>query len=120
MTRETKTLKTPAGKEFILNCWLTAREARELKEITFKHIKFGMENVAGRDGVTQSPTMKEYDAAATMREKDEATIRLLVISYDGNVENILERLLDSPASEWDSVLSAANEIVLNPTEPKLQ
>lgn len=118
MIRETHTIKTSSGKEAILKSWITAREKRDLNEITLKHVKFGMETEAGPKGLSQKPVMKEYDAAAAMRELDEATIRVMVVSFDGSEEDIVNRLLDCPEADWGEILTAVKAIVENPTVPK--
>jgi len=75
MNRETKTIKTPVGqKEVVINSYMTGREKREL----FK-----------QDGD------KNYDTKS---------IKMCVMSIDGNKENILDNVLDMHGKDYDFVL----------------
>jgi hypothetical protein len=115
--RETKTIKLTSGKEIVLNTWLTARERRAVSEVTLKHAKFSIETEAGPDGLAQKPVMKEFDAPAAMRDLDELTVKIMVISFDGSDQNVLDRLLDGREADWNEALAAAKGVIANPTAP---
>jgi len=120
MERETESLQTRLGKAFVINKWLTARESRSIKEVMLKHVKFSMDQTATRGGLKQTPTMKEYDASSAIKESEELSVSLIVISYDGSSENILDRILDSREEDWFDILEATKKVTDNLTEPKSQ
>lgn len=100
--RETKTLKTPSGKELALKTYLTARERKQVKEALFSQMKGGT-NPDGQFEISELP-------ASVMIQAEEATLKAVIVSYDGSAENILDRLLDSKTDEYDFVLSEVNKV----------
>lgn len=99
MERETKKLKTPGGKEVELKTYLTARERNELRAVFLNGI-----------AIEPSSTQIKEISGAVVDEAERKLIELAVVSYDGNRENILERLLDSTPEEYDFVVAEANKI----------
>ena len=116
--RETKTVTLKSGKEVVLYSWITARQARDIREVVLRFAKFGFDTESTKEGLTQKPVMKEYDAANSLREMDESSIRAAVLSFDGSSENIIDRLLDGPDGDWTEVLALADEVTKNPGGPK--
>lgn len=116
--RPTRTT-TVDGHELVVHEWLTAREAREIRGVTFRHLKIGMEQGEGPGGaITNSPSLKDYDAGAVERETDELTIKSAVVSFDGATENILDRLLDGPDHIYQAVLEEARKALEDPNVAK--
>jgi hypothetical protein len=110
--RETKELKTAAGTPFAIKAWLTAREKREVDVAPLRFMRIGAEQMPdGRMGAG----MQGYDAAAATVAKDDELIKQAVLSFAGSAEDVLGRLLDAPAAELESVLSAVRPLVENPT-----
>lgn len=99
--RETKTIKTPSGKEVVLKGYLTAGERDELMSIILNEIKFNVE--------TNEPIMKEISGLLYLPFKKKL-LELLVVSYDGNSENILGRLSECLPEEYDFVVREADKI----------
>lgn len=99
MTSETKTIKTPSGKEVILKSYLTARERNELRGIFLRAMK-----------ISPSGEQTQEISGEVTEQAEQKLIELAVISYDGSAENILERLLNSAPEEYDFVVAEANRI----------
>jgi hypothetical protein len=97
MERETKTIKTPGGKEVRLKTYLTARERNELRAIFLENMKF------------EGTQVKEIDGGV-VDKAERKLLELVVVSYNGSAENIIERLLEERPEEYDFVVSEANKI----------
>jgi hypothetical protein len=97
MERETTTYTTPAGKEVVIKSWLTAGERRKVQEV-----------MIGTETVTSTPELKG-DALFKAQDK---LVEVAVASYDGSAENILARLLDQKADEYDFVAELAGKVLV--------
>ena len=101
MDRETKKLAAPSGKEFEIKIYLTARERNELRGVFLENVSV--------DPITTQP--KIGDLSGILLEKAEKKIiELAVTSYDGNRENILERILDGSPEDYDFIVAEANKL----------
>jgi|CXWL01.1.fsa_nt_gi hypothetical protein len=116
--RDTKTFTTPSGKPFVLKTYLTAREVREVQASTLRHVHFSQEMEPKRGGGMEVKPVQTFDSAAALQAKDDAVIRLAVVSYDGSEETILDRILDGTNADYQSVLAEANKLMEDPTMPK--
>lgn len=101
MERETRKIKTLSGKEVELKSYLTARERNELRNIYLSNMKVGIEE--------DVPVLKEIPGSM-VEQAERKLIELVVVSYDGSQENILERILDGSPEEYDFVVADANKI----------
>lgn len=101
MERKTKTLQTPLGKELIVKEYVTARERNELRAILLGNMKFDTE---GKE-IGQAQLSGD-----TLEVSEKKLVEVIVTSYDGSAENILERLLDSTPDEYDFVVKEAMEV----------
>lgn len=108
--RETKTIKTPSGKEAKLKTYLTAGESKELSLVFLKGMKLDY------DSETKKPIVKDI-SGSLMNEAENKAIELLVVSFDGSKENILDRLLELRTDEFDFIMKEINEIT-KPDEKK--
>jgi hypothetical protein len=99
--RETKKLSCPSGKEVEIKTYITPRERNILKNIFFKNMK--LENDSG------APKISEM-SGEVMIEAEEKTIDLMVISYDGNSENVLDRILNGTVEDYDFILDEVNKV----------
>lgn len=99
MERETKKLKTPSGKELELKSYLTARERNELRGVFLK-------------GMTVDPTTAQIKeiGGSVVEEAERKLLELAVVSYDGNLERIIDRILDGTPEDYDFVVAEANKI----------
>lgn len=98
MERETKKLKMPSGKEVELKSYLTAKERNELRAVFLSGMKL--------EGGTQ---IKEIDGLV-VDKAEQKLLELMVVSYDGSAEKIIERLLETTPEEYDFVVVEANKI----------
>lgn len=104
MERETTSFKTPGGHEVVLKTYLTAREANQLKQVLYKSINMSMTDIAS--GKTE---IKDIPATALLEQEREA-LKTVIVSLDGNQENVVERLLDLRSDEYDAVIAEVNKV----------
>lgn len=100
MNRETKTFKTPLGKELIVKSYMTARERENLLNIFDELDK----EILKKQVEGKNVSLKNIESAKKY-------IEIMVVSYDesgksGTSDNkkIIENLLDSPIAEYDFVI----------------
>lgn len=98
MNRETKTHQTPSGKEVVMKTYMTARERNELRHVLLHDAKLDM----------QSNGIKDV-AADSLEAAEKKFIEIMVTSYDGSSEKILDRLLDGRPDDYDFVVKQAQE-----------
>jgi hypothetical protein len=94
--RETKKITTPSGKEVEIKTYLTARERNELRSLYLKNAQVDVSN--GEQSV------KGF-TGAIVEEAEKKLIELMIVNYDGNAENISERLLDGTPEDYDFIVS---------------
>jgi len=100
MERETKTITTPKGKTLVLKTYVNARERNALRSVMIDSMKIDLQNLEGAN-----------ELSGSILEKSEAKlIETVVVSYDGSVENILNRLLDESPEEYDFVVEESGKI----------
>jgi hypothetical protein len=108
--RETKTFATPAAHSVVFKAYLTGREAQELKSVLFGALKVGIDDAqAGKVNI-------ENMSGDFLLAQERKAMSLVLVSLDGNTENVLEQLLDLPSSEYDAVKAEVDKIT-NPTKP---
>ncbi|MFA5080303.1 MAG: hypothetical protein WC472_01620 [Candidatus Paceibacterota bacterium] len=95
MERETKTIKTPSGKDLILKSFITVRERNELRNVIYKDLK-----INGGEQSLNASSIIQYEQQA---------IRSVIVSYDGKQE-FLEELMDGKTDEYDFIVSEVNKI----------
>lgn len=99
-----KEYTTPNQKELTLKPYLTGRAKHELRQIMTASSELDTAgNVKGISG-------------STILETETKLIELLVVSYDGSEENVLDRILDAPSTEMDFVLAKCDEITSGKSE----
>lgn len=103
--RETKTLTTPGGKEFILKTYVTGREARQLQAIFLDKVSLKQ--------TPEGQTMEGLKGSAAAEAEDLA-VKLIVISFDGSEDDLINRILDLPNTDTDFIKKTINEV----TSPK--
>lgn len=99
--REKKTIVTPSGIKVEILTYATGREAREIEGAYLKNCK--MEMVGG------NPVLKEVDLTAQSVAED-TMIKLLVVSVNNSIANILESVLDMKKEDYDVVIKELNEV----------
>lgn len=100
--RETKTILTPGGHEIILRAWVTGREKRELKNVFLENINLSTEG----ESVKTSP----FNASSLIDKAENKALEIIIVSLDGNSENLLEVILNLPADEYDFIIKEVNKI----------
>lgn len=99
MERETKTITTPKGKELIVKTYLTARERNELRNIYLSTMK-----------IDKSGEVIDGFSGSLMETAERKLLEIVVISYAGNKENILNNLLDEIPEEYDFVVAESGKV----------
>lgn len=94
-------LTTPLGKELELCPYITAQQRNELRAVYLEKVKINSET-------GQAETDKI--SGAIIDEIEKKMIQLCIISYDGNKENILERLLTGDVKEYDFAVAECNKL----------
>lgn len=99
--RETKTLKTPMEREIILKAMVTARERNSVRDLFYNNMKV--------DASGDKPEITEFSGSIVSKAEEKA-IEATVVSYDGNTEDILNRILDATPEEYDFIIREINKI----------
>jgi hypothetical protein len=113
MTREPLKLTTPSGKELQIIPYLTARERNELRNT------YLAEMTTEIDPANPNQSKITGLKGTTYEKREHTLIRIGVTSYAGNMENILDRLLDEKPEEYDFVIEELDKALTGGlTQPK--
>lgn len=99
--RETRKIKTPSGREVILKEWITGREAKELRKVFLNAVEL---SASGTE--IKSTNIK----TSVIEEAENKALEMVVLSLDGDKENLIERLLDLPASDYQFIVAEVNKV----------
>lgn len=95
--RPVKTIKTPLSKQsVVMNSYMKGREFEELQKVYLEPME-----------ITGEQEFKVSGSVAT--EATHKTIELMVVSIDGDKENILDKILDMRREDYEAVINAINE-----------
>lgn len=97
--RETRTLAIE-GRSFVIKTYATAREVNAIQQAYFKGAKVEI--------VGNQPKVTDFDPAVQDRVHQEL-IAQLVVSFDGDATNIVERCLDLPAGVYNDLVAALDD-----------
>jgi len=114
MDRKTKTIITPVdGHEVVLNAWITGREQEYIEEPLMARMKMSMK----RD----VPEIEASDAVSALTEVKHRKIETIVVSVDGNKENVLDAVLDMKSADCNFVVAKVEAIASGEdfTKPEL-
>jgi len=100
MDRETRIIKTQ-NHQVEIKTYITAGEKRQLRDVLLKGMKVNMEG--------DTPRISEF-YPDVITEAENRAIEIVVVSIDGSKENILQRLLDFKADEFDQVMEEIDKI----------
>lgn len=101
MDRPTQELK--AGEHtLIVKTYATAREHQLIQKTLLSSTKF---EVSG-----ETPRMSDFDASVIFDMHAEL-IRQMVVSLDGSEEKIVERCLDLPSEDFDTIVDTLDQLV---------
>lgn len=101
-SRDTKKIRTISGFDVELYTYITGREAREISNVFLEGMTFQV------DATGQTKT-NEMSAGIASKAQDKA-IELLVVSVNGDKENVLQKVLDLPKADFDEVLKEVDVI----------
>lgn len=99
MERETKEITTPGGHVVKLNTWLTGREKRELSSAFLQKVS------VGQDGIQDIELTGEI-----INKVQDLTLENVVVSVDGAVEDIVNKVLDMKSEDYDFIIAEMNKI----------
>jgi hypothetical protein len=101
MDRETKELRIE-NFTFVVKTYATAREAQAIQQAYFKGMKVEV--------VGQEPKISEFSPAVQFDMQQEM-IAQMVVSLDGNKENIATRCLDLPSDVYNELVTQLDDLV---------
>lgn len=101
MDRPTKTFKTDKGHEIELYTYATGREFQAIQNALIGSMDLGIEG--------QEPKVESIDFEKQTEANNEA-IKTLVVSVDGEEEDVLDKVLDLPSDDYQEVLDKVNDL----------
>lgn len=103
MERTTKTIVTPVGKnQVVINEWITGRENEYIGAPLFDMVEVS--------APTGAPDIKAKNLSRQIEEGNHRAIEKVVVSIDGNSENILEKCLDMIHDDYEFILSEIEKV----------
>lgn len=101
MDRKTKTITLPSGIVVEVKEFINARERNELRNIYLGFFSFKPDE--------QKPEFKEVPGEVA-EKVERKLIEVAVVSYEGETENILDRILDGSPEDYDFLLVELNKL----------
>jgi len=105
MDRETKKIKTE-NHEIEIKTYITAGEKRQLRDVLLKGIKM--------DIIGETPKVSDF-SPEVITESENRAIEIMIVSIDGNKDNILQRFMEFKSNEYDQVMREIDEITREAT-----
>lgn len=102
MERATKKFTTSGGYEIEIKTYLTFGENREITNVYLEGAEMGMDE-------TGKPKMSTINVGLTSKAQDKA-IELLVVSVNGEKENIVKLVQDLPIQDGNELVEELNKI----------
>lgn len=103
--RETKEVKV--GKHtLVVNTYITGREARDIEGALMDKLEMSQSVDRG----TEITGFK----GSQLKERQDFQVKAVIVSFNGNTENIIEAILDLPSTQSEEVMKIVREIA----EPK--
>lgn len=105
--RPTIAVKTPiGGKEIVLKEWITGRESEYIEE----PIMAGMAMKATVSAGKPAAEIDKFDMGSVSKS-NERKIESVVMSIDGNPDDIVNRIRDMRKGDYDFVMAKIEEII---------
>lgn len=101
MDRETKTLKI-GSHTFVVKTYATAREANSIQQTYYKGTKVEV--------VGEQPKISELNPGVGFDVQQEL-IAQMVVSMDGEADNIVDRCLDLPSDTYNELVAQLDDLV---------
>lgn len=99
---ETKTIETPVEKHRVeVKLWLTGGDRRALRSVYTENAQIEMKG--------EVPEIKNISGSLVDKAEDKS-IEIMIVSIDGNKENILKRVLEMRDEDYDFVIKSIQEI----------
>lgn len=103
MDRKTKEFITKDGIKVEIKTYLTGGEMRDLRDVFLKNAEMKMEgDVTKIEGLT----------GTVVTEAENKAIELAVVSVEGQIDNILSKVLDLSAEDYSQIITEINKISL--------
>src|SRR4051812_42848329 len=102
MERTTRTITTSGKHVVVMHDYVTGREMRQIQDIFFRTMEI------------KSATDISGFKASSASEAQDMALSILLVSVDDSTDDLVEKVLDLPAPEFEEIIAAVNEI----TEPK--
>lgn len=101
MDRETKPLKI--GKhDYVVKAYATAREAHAIRQAYLNGTKIEV--------VGEQPKISEFNPDVQFEVQQEM-LRQMVVTMDADDKNIVERCLELPSDDFDTLISQLDDLV---------
>lgn len=101
MERATKEFTTSGGHKVVIKTYATGREFQMIQDVYLAGTKINVEQGEVKvDGFNVGSESKA-------REK---TIELLVVSFDGDTKDVVNKIYDLPYQETEEILKELNEV----------
>jgi CRISPR/Cas system CMR-associated protein Cmr1 (group 7 of RAMP superfamily) len=100
MERETKKIKTE-NHVVEIKTYITAGEKRQLRDVLLKGLKM---DIAG-----ETPRISDF-SPEIITEAENKAIEIMIVSIDGNKENIFQRFMEFRSDEYDQVMEEIDKI----------
>lgn len=100
--RETKVIETPKEKHKVeLKTYITGREIRQVEQVFYEDIDVSL--------VGKTADIKSVNPNLMLKSQDKM-IEMLVVSVDGEKDNLLQRVLDMHSNDYHFLLNEINKV----------
>ena len=96
--RPTREFVTPNGVRIIINTYMTAREANALRQEIWGKLSLSVEDGKVADKLPGS----------VLYEQERKALEAMVVSVNGDTDQILDKLDDLPQDDYQAVLAEVN------------
>lgn len=115
MARIPKEYKTPGGLDFSLQPYLTGGETLDIELTRQRGFQANTEGVDFAAGEKPKVTIsfEEIERSAIMEK-----IKKTLVSLEGSTENVVQRMMDLPSTEYAFIFKAIEDTISNPSLAK--
>lgn len=93
--REVRELTTPSGKKLEIKTYVTARERNEIRGAMLPYMNVD----------TSTNKVDDKISGDVLIKAEPKLIEVIVSTYDGSSENILDRILDGSPEDYDFIVN---------------
>lgn len=98
MNRETKTIQV-GDNSIVMNTFITGKEFREYQNINLRAVN-----------INETGAIKGGVKPEVLNEAQDFLLKKLIVSINGNAENIVDTVLNLPQSQSDEIIAQVNSI----------